>query len=100
MARLCKIVREKKLAIKIKANLTKRKKLQVQNKDMNLSVEERMQAQFALQKLRSSSPTRARSRCHLTGRSHGVYSSFGLGRNMLRIMAMDGVIPGLRKSSW
>lgn len=55
----------------------------------------------ALQKLpRNSSPTRLRSRCSLTGRGRGVYRKFGLGRNKFRELALDGKIPGIRKSSW
>lgn len=58
----------------------------------------------ALEKLRSfprdSSPVRLRNRCQLTGRSRGVYSKFGLGRNKLRDMAMSGKIPGIIKASW
>jgi small subunit ribosomal protein S14 len=55
----------------------------------------------ALQKLpRNSSPTRLRNRCNLTGRGRGVYRKFGLGRNKFRELALDGKIPGIRKSSW
>lgn len=58
----------------------------------------------ALRKLqalpRDASPTRQRKRCRLTGRPHGVYRKFGLGRNKLREAAMRGDIPGLVKASW
>ncbi|MCS6808455.1 MAG: 30S ribosomal protein S14 [Candidatus Kapabacteria bacterium] len=55
----------------------------------------------ALQKLpRNSSPTRLRNRCSLTGRGKGVYRRFGLGRNKFRELALEGKIPGIRKSSW
>ena len=65
------------------------------------SYEERMDAVIKLQKLpRDSSPCRERSRCALSGRSRGVYSKFGLGRNMLRKATMNGDVPGLRKASW
>ena len=49
---------------------------------------------------RNSSPKRKRNRCQLTGRPRGVYRRFRLGRNMIRKLAMMGLIPGLRKSSW
>jgi small subunit ribosomal protein S14 len=49
---------------------------------------------------RDSSPSRKRNRCAITGRPHGVYRKFGLGRNKLREAAMKGEIPGLTKSSW
>ncbi|MCX6140652.1 MAG: 30S ribosomal protein S14 [Candidatus Kapabacteria bacterium] len=54
-----------------------------------------------LQKLpRNSSPTRVRSRCLITGRGKGVYRKFGLCRNMFRLLALEGKIPGMRKASW
>lgn len=54
-----------------------------------------------LQKLpRNSSPSRVRNRCSLTGRGRGVYSKYGICRNVLRDMALEGKIPGLRKASW
>ena len=49
---------------------------------------------------RYSSPTRVRSRCLITGRGKGVYRKFGLCRNMFRLLALEGKIPGMRKASW
>jgi len=49
---------------------------------------------------RDASPVRLRNRCRLTGRPRGVYRHFGLSRNMLRLYAMKGELPGLVKSSW
>lgn len=55
----------------------------------------------ALQKLpRNSSPVRLRNRCSMTGRARGYYRKFGLCRNMFRLMALEGKIPGIRKASW
>ncbi len=54
-----------------------------------------------LQKLpRDASPTRVRSLCALTGRSRAVYRKFKLSRMKLRELALEGKIPGMRKSSW
>lgn len=54
-----------------------------------------------LQKLpRSSSPTRVRNLCALTGRSRSVYRKFKISRIMLRELALQGKIPGMRKASW
>src|SRR5690554_523820 len=65
------------------------------------SDEEKWNAQIALQKQpRDASAARLRNRCRVTGRPHGVYRKFGLGRNKLREAAMRGDIPGLVKSSW
>ncbi len=63
--------------------------------------EERQTAQEKLQALpRDASPVRLRNRCAVTGRPHGYYRKFGLGRNKLREATMRGDIPGLSKASW
>lgn len=60
-----------------------------------------MRLQLQLQSMpRNASKSRLRNRCRITGRPHGVYSKFGLGRNKLREYAMKGAIPGLKKASW
>ena len=62
---------------------------------------ERLIARLKLAEIpRNGNPTRVRNRCELTGRSRGVYSKFGLGRNKLREATMRGDVPGLRKASW
>lgn len=54
-----------------------------------------------LQKLpRNASPVRLNNRCPLTGRSRGFMRKFGVSRIVFREMALDGKIPGVRKSSW
>lgn len=49
---------------------------------------------------KNASPTRHRNRCWATGRSRGFYRDFGLSRHVVREMAHEGIIPGLKKSSW
>jgi small subunit ribosomal protein S14 len=49
---------------------------------------------------RNSSPSRHRNRCWVTGRSRSFYRDFGLSRHVLREMAYEGLIPGLKKASW
>ncbi|MCG2726462.1 MAG: type Z 30S ribosomal protein S14 [Elusimicrobiales bacterium] len=44
--------------------------------------------------------TRHRNRCQICGRPRGYYRDFGLCRICMRKMAHDGLIPGLKKSSW
>ncbi|MBO6289505.1 MAG: 30S ribosomal protein S14 [Alphaproteobacteria bacterium] len=69
--------------------------------DKNATPEERMQAQFALQKFpKNSAKCRIRNRCRITGRSRSYYRKFGLSRVELRDLASFGEIPGLVKSSW
>lgn len=78
-----------------------RQKLLTLASDINASEEERFEARMKLQKLpRNASPTRLRNRCGITGRPRGVYRKFGLGRSMIRQLAMRGEIPGVVKSSW
>ena len=55
----------------------------------------------ALAKLpRDSSRTRLVRLCGMTGRSNAVYRKFGISRIMLRELALEGKIPGMRKASW
>jgi small subunit ribosomal protein S14 len=44
--------------------------------------------------------TRQRNRCQVCGRPRAFYRDFGLCRLCLRKMAHEGLIPGMRKSSW
>lgn len=56
---------------------------------------------LALNKLpRNSSRVRLHNRCSLTGRPKGFMRDFGLSRNKFRELAVNGRIPGVRKSSW
>jgi small subunit ribosomal protein S14 len=76
-------------------------KLKAIVRDLNSTDSEREVAQAKLNAMpRDASPTRQRKRCAITGRPHGVYRKFGLGRNKLREAAMRGEIPGLTKASW
>ncbi len=101
MAKVSMINREKKRAATVRKYAAKRAALKAKIKDPNLSLEERMEAQRQLQKLpRDASPVRQRNRCRLTGRPHGYYRKFGLGRNKLRESVMRGDVPGVRKASW
>jgi len=58
-------------------------------------------AMILLNKLpRSSSIVRIRNRCVLTGRSRSVYRDFKISRIMLKELALNGLMPGVTKSSW
>jgi small subunit ribosomal protein S14 len=57
-------------------------------------------AVFADMKKKPKFSTRKKNRCQLTGRSRGVYRKFGISRIMLRELALQGMIPGMRKASW
>ena len=63
--------------------------------------EKQLEIQKRLQKLpRNSLPIRERKRCSITGRSRGYFRLFGLSRHVLREMAHECLVPGLKKSSW
>jgi len=49
---------------------------------------------------RRKNKTRVRNRCKRCGRPRGYYRRFGLCRICLRELALEGKIPGLKKSSW
>ena len=89
MAKESKKARERKVLKLIEKYAKKREELKLQG-DYD-----------ALQKLpRNSSPIRSRNRCSVTGRPRGYVRFFGISRVKLREMAVQGLIPGVRKSSW
>jgi small subunit ribosomal protein S14 len=57
-------------------------------------------AQIAKSKKTPKFSTRAVRRCEITGRARGVYRKFRISRIMLRELALEGKVPGMRKSSW
>lgn len=101
MAKVSMVQRELKRARLVKKYAAKRAEIKAKLSDPSIGADEKIALQVELQKLpRDSSPVRKRNRCNLTGRPHGYYRKFGLGRNKLREAAMRGDIPGLRKASW
>ena len=101
MAKVSMIQRELRRAKLVKKFATKRNELKAIISSPSSSQEERWEAQQQLQSQpRDASPARKRNRCRLTGRPHGYYRKFGLGRNKLREATMRGDVPGLRKGSW
>jgi small subunit ribosomal protein S14 len=101
MAKKSMIQRELKRAKLVAKYAEKRAELKAVIRSVKSTDEERRAAQAKLNAMpRDASPTRQRNRCSITGRPHGVYRKFGLGRNKLREGAMKGEIPGLTKASW
>ncbi len=79
----------------------KRAELKAIVKRASSSMEERLEAQNQLSALpRNSSPVRVRNRCALTGRARGYMGLFKLSRIMFRELALQGVLPGVKKTSW
>lgn len=101
MAKKSMVNREIKRSRTVEKYAAKRAELKKQMFDQNVSAEEREEAHRKFHALpRNASPSRMMKRCSITGRPHGVYRKFGLGRNKLREAAMRGDIPGLVKASW
>lgn len=101
MAKKSMIQREIKRSKTVARYAAKRAELKEIIRSPKFSDEEKQVALDRLQKLpRDASPVRMRNRCAITGRPHGYYRKFGLGRNKLRESAMKGEIPGLSKASW
>ena len=100
MARLAKIIRNnyrKEMAAKY-APLRAELKETIRKP---ASIEARDAAQLRLQRLpRESCKTRIRNRCAVSGRARGYYRKFGLSRIALRMLGLEGKLPGVRKSSW
>lgn len=101
MAKTSMINREIRRLRTVRKYATKRAELKERLRNPELSMEERDELRRKFQSLpRDAGPSRMRRRCRLSGRSHGYYRKFGLGRNQLREAAMRGDIPGLVKASW
>jgi small subunit ribosomal protein S14 len=64
-------------------------------------IDEKFAVSAKLEKLpRNSLKVRVNNRCWVTGRSRSYYRAFGLSRHVLREMAHDGLLPGVKKASW
>ena len=101
MAKKSMINREQKREKTVAKYAELRAQLKATIKNVNATDEERWEATLKLQALpRNASPIRLRNRCGLTGRPHGYFRKFGLGRNKLREAVMQGDVPGVVKASW
>ena len=79
----------------------KRKVLKSITHNINLSSFIRWKASLDLSTLpKVASLTKLKNRCVFTGRSRSILGQFNMSRLMLRKLAREGSIPGLRKSSW
>jgi small subunit ribosomal protein S14 len=100
MAKKSMIQRELKRQRLVMKYAKKREMLKQQIKEAS-SLKEKLNLHRKLQQLPiNSSPVRLHNRCMITGRPKGYYRDFGLSRHVLREMAHQGFLPGVRKSSW
>lgn len=101
MARKSSMESAKRIRKSVESKKAKRAELKTLIMNKDLAPEDRFAAQLKLAAMpRTSSATRIRNRCMITGRARGVYRKFNISRIMLREMAADGLIPGVRKASW
>ncbi|HMO17206.1 MAG TPA: 30S ribosomal protein S14 [Oligoflexia bacterium] len=101
MAKKSRIEKNNKRIRLVKKYATKRAELKETIRNPHSTWEEREEAKAKLQGLpRNSSAIRVRNRCFLTGRSRGFYRKFGLSRSMVRLKALEGLLPGVTKASW
>ena len=91
-------VKRKRLVEKYAA---KRMALKEQAKKEALSDDNNYSAWKEFQKIpKNASPCRLHNRCKLTGRPKGYMRTFGISRINFREMAVQGLIPGVKKASW
>ncbi|CAL8412643.1 unnamed protein product [Sargassum natans] len=100
MAKKSMIQRERKREKLVSRYMERRQFLLLELKKTTNFVQQ-MQINRKIQKLpRNSSKIRLRNRCWRTGRTRGVYRDFGLCRHMIREMALNCILPGVKKASW
>ena len=101
MSKQCMVRRETRRERLMKKHAAKRAELRLVKNDPSATLEEKLSVIKAFSKMpRDSARVRRRRRCWITGRAHGVYRAVGMCRNMFRIHAMQGDIPGIHKASW
>lgn len=101
MAKKSMIVKNQKRKALVEKYKKVRSELVAIVKDANASIESKMDAMAKLSKLpKNSSKVRIRNRCALTGRPRGYIRFFDLSRMAFRELALDGKLPGVKKTSW
>ena len=100
MAKKSMIQRELKRQRLVMKYAKKREELKKQINNTTF-LKEKLALHRKLQQLpRNSSVVRLHNRCLITGRPKGFFRDFGLSRHLLREMAHQGLLPGVKKSSW
>jgi len=100
MAKKSMIEREKK-RIKLVKKYQQKRGLLLQKYNNTRDYNLKLEIHSEIQKLpRNSAKIRIRNRCWKTGRPRGYYRDCGVSRHVLREMALQCLLPGVRKSSW
>lgn len=84
----------------MKAREAKREKLVAAYADKRAALKAAGEWDKLQQLPKNSSKVRLHNRCKLTGRPRGYMRTFGISRVTFREMALAGLIPGVKKSSW
>jgi len=101
MAKTSKLARNAQRKELVARHAAKRATLKAVIQNPKSTDEDKTKAYHSLRKLpRDSSATRVRNRCSMSGRPRAFLRQFGLSRIALRDMALNGLIPGVRKASW
>ncbi|MFM8754201.1 MAG: 30S ribosomal protein S14 [Phenylobacterium sp.] len=101
MAKKSAVNRNEKVKVLVQRYAARREALKAIANDESLPLEDRFEARLKLAELpRSSSKTRIRNRCEVTGRPRAFYRKLKMSRIALRELGSQGQIPGLVKSSW
>jgi len=101
MAKTSKIAKNKQRREIVERYAVRRAELKETIRKPTTTPEEREAAYKALRAMpRDASATRIRNRCQMTGRPRAYIRQFGLSRVTFREMALNGLIPGVRKASW
>ena len=101
MAKTSKVVKNERRKEIVARYAERRAALKATIRNPQTSDADREKAFEQLRKLpRDSSATRIRNRCAMTGRPRAYLRQFGLARITFREMALQGLLPGVKKASW
>lgn len=84
----------------MKAREVKRAKLVIKYAEKRKALKESGDFEGLNKLPKNSSPVRLHNRCKITGRPKGYIRFFGLSRNQFRELALSGLLPGVKKSSF
>jgi small subunit ribosomal protein S14 len=101
MAKKSKIAKNARRKVLVERYAEKRAELVKVISDPSASPDDKLEAYAKLNKLpRDSSATRFVNRCGVTGRPRAFMRKFGVSRIVFRELANQGMLPGVKKSSW
>ncbi len=100
MAKKSSIVKNERRRSTVAKYAEQRAALLAEARDLSLPMRQRFEARQQLAMLpHDANPNRIRNRDGATGRPRGYIRHFGLSRISFREMALEGLLPGVRKAS-